>query len=71
MQCDLCKRKVVDKSGLCKYHSSAKDALYRGYVYWRDAYSVLSWKDYLNKVKALEETGAWVKDVIAMEELRT
>lgn len=67
MRCKLCKRQS-SADGLCKYHSGARTALRNGYVTWSKAYSELSWKDYLNRVKTAEGTGQWVKDVIVLEE---
>jgi hypothetical protein len=46
------------------------DALKRGYELWNEAYSGISWRDYLNRVKTLEDTGGWIKDVISLEETR-
>jgi hypothetical protein len=68
MQCKLCARKAEGAGELCRYHSAARDALKRGYGAWKEAYSGISWRDYLNKVKALDETGQWIKDVVTLEE---
>lgn len=70
MKCKLCKRKATHNVGLCQYHASALDALKRGYELWNEAYSGISWRDYLNRVKTLEDTGVWIKDVISLEETR-
>jgi hypothetical protein len=73
MRCKLCRRWAAEDgggggSGLCRYHSAARDALKRAYEAWREAYSGLSWRDYLNRVKALEQTGQWTREVVALEE---
>lgn len=68
MSCKLCKRAAKDVSGLCRYHSSASTELRNSYVVWNDAYSGMSWKDYLHRVKTAEGTGRWVREVIRMEE---
>lgn len=68
MQCRLCGREAEKNSDLCRYHSAARDALKRGFSAWREAYSGITWRDYLNKVKVLDETGQWIKEVIALEE---
>lgn len=68
MQCKVCKRKAEKDERLCQYHSSARDALKRGYASYKIAYSGISWRDYLNIVKALEDTGQWIKEVISLEE---
>jgi hypothetical protein len=71
MQCKLCKREPVKASDLCLYHSEARDALKRAHAAWEEAYSGMPWRDYLNRVKALDETGQWIKDVITLEETGT
>lgn len=67
MQCKLCKRKTEPSGDLCRYHKAAMEALKGGYALWNEAYSGLSWRDYLNRVKTLEDTGVWIKDVINLE----
>jgi hypothetical protein len=69
MSCKLCRRESKGGSdGLCRYHSDAKAALKSGYAQWNEAYSGMSWGEYLNRVKTAEGTGQWVKDVITLEE---
>jgi len=69
MQCKLCERKVrVGGKSLCGYHQGAVDNLKRGYKAWNEAYSGISWREYLNRVKTLGDTGQWTKEVIALEE---
>ena len=68
MQCKLCRREVKTDGELCRYHSAAGDALKRAHEGWEQAYSGLSWREYLNRVKALDETGQWIKEVITLEE---
>jgi hypothetical protein len=70
MQCKLCRRETEEEEGggLCRYHSTARDALKRGYEAWKEAYPGLAWRDYLNRVKALESTGQWIKEVVTLEE---
>lgn len=68
MRCKACKRDAEAGSGLCRYHSEARDALKSGFARWQEAYSGISWREYLNKVKALDETGRWIKEVISLEE---
>ena len=67
MQCKLCRREARMSDELCRYHSAARDALKEGYGTWREAYPSLTWREYLNRVKALEGTGQWVKEVVTME----
>jgi len=70
MPCILCQREVEKGDTLCRYHSAAREALKRGYEAWNAAHSGLSWREYLNRVKALDETGQWIKEVISLEETR-
>jgi len=68
MQCKLCRREAKQGDVLCRYHSEAKKALKDSYARWNEAYSGISWEEYLNRVKTAEGTGQWVKDVITFEE---
>jgi hypothetical protein len=68
MQCKLCRREVKKGTELCRYHSEAKMALKDMYARWNEAYSGISWEEYLNRVKTAEGTGQWVKEVITLEE---
>lgn len=67
MNCKICERKAK-KHGLCAYHGRALAALRKGYGCWNAAYSHISWEEYLQRVKATEGTGGWVKEVIKMSE---
>jgi hypothetical protein len=68
MSCKLCRRPAEDAEGLCRYHLQARVALRSGYIVWNEAYSGMSWKDYLNRVKTAEGTGRWVREVLSLEE---
>jgi len=65
--CRLCQREAKEKDGFCTYHLAAMDSLVRGYDAWKDAYSELTWLQYLTRVKQLKGTGEWVKEVIEFE----
>ena len=67
MQCKICKR-IAQDSGFCGYHKAARDALKKGYGAWKEAYSQMPWDEYLQRVKAIENTGQWVREVIEMDE---
>lgn len=67
MQCKICKR-IARNSVFCGYHEDARDALRKGYEVWKVAYSEMSWSEYLQRVKAIENTGQWVREVIEMQE---
>jgi hypothetical protein len=71
MQCKLCRREAEKEGYLCRYHSAARDELKRAHGAWQEAYSGVSWREYLNRVKALDETGQWIKEVISLEEAST
>jgi hypothetical protein len=66
--CKICRREAKKGEELCAYHSEARMALKDGYAKWNEAYSGISWRDYLNRVKTIEGTGQWVKDVITLED---
>ena len=57
-----------ERGSLCDHHKEAKEGLERGYKSWNEAYSGISWREYLNKVKTHGDTGQWIKEVIALEE---
>jgi hypothetical protein len=67
VKCQLCRRESETNSNLCRYHAQAKRVLLAAYNAWGEAYSGLEWKEYLDKVKQLPETGQWVKEVIGQE----
>ena len=60
--CVLCGRESVDGK-LCKFHAEALEALRRGYAEWRRRLGGITWREYLEAVASLGETGLWVKDV--------
>lgn len=68
MKCRACGKEAEADGDLCRRHSEARDALKRAYPKWQEAYSGMSWNEYLNRVKALGETGQWIKEVISLEE---
>lgn len=65
-KCFACARKV-SMSKYCFYHAQAFDNLTEHYKRWVEAYEIISWRDFLNKLLQMNETGIWVKDVIAVE----
>ncbi len=67
MNCLLCRRKA-ERDTLCRYHRNARDELKKGYRRWRHAYSAMSWEEYLNRIKRLDSTGQWVKEVAGLME---
>jgi hypothetical protein len=67
ISCRLCQRKANEKGEFCTYHLAAMDALVSGYDSWKEAYSDLTWLQYLTRVKQLKGTGEWVNEVIEFE----
>ena len=67
MKCRLCQREAKEKSEFCGRHAVAEEMLRNTYEKWRNAYAVLSWGEYLDKVKQLKGTGQWVKEVVVFE----
>jgi len=65
-KCRACGRDASSNE-FCNYHEQAYDALKKNYDLWRDAYGKISWKEYLERLLELKETGSWVKDVILLE----
>lgn len=65
-KCKACSRDASSDE-FCIYHEQAYDALKKNYDAWQDAYGKISWKEYLEKLLELKETGSWVKDVIMLE----
>ncbi len=67
MSCLLCRRRA-ERDALCRYHLDARDELKKGYRRWRDAYTGMSWREYLDRIKRLDATGLWVKEVADLME---
>jgi hypothetical protein len=63
-KCTTCSRKVLK---YCFYHSQALDDIKKYYKRWVHAYGIISWNDFLNKLLNMDETGSWIKEVIAIE----
>jgi hypothetical protein len=66
MNCKCCQRQVKENSRLCHYHLLAAESVRKVYHSWKEAYSGLSWSEYLNRVKDRQDTGQWVKEVIEL-----
>jgi hypothetical protein len=62
--CLLCSKKFF-RNGYCEIHSQAYEILKNTYQVWLKAYdNKLRFKDYLNTIYNLRETGEAVKEVI-------
>jgi hypothetical protein len=67
MKCNLCQKETEGKSEFCANHLAAEEKLRNAYSTWRNAYSELSWDEYLARIKQLKGTGRWVKEIIESE----
>ena len=60
--CPICGREVAERSELCLYHRHALDNLRDVFGDWERALGI-DWKEYLNRVQELDETGMWVREI--------
>lgn len=60
--CSICGRVVVDGSVFCHYHEEALDNIRSSYENWRKA-SDVSWEEYIQLLRQIDETGRWVREV--------
>lgn len=65
-KCAACHRIAVS-GNYCLHHTQALESLTGHYKAWVDAYGGISWQDFLIKLSKMQETGSWVKEVIAAE----
>jgi hypothetical protein len=63
MNCKVCSRKAIEKD-LCVYHYKALTEVRDAYKVWKNAYRVLTWKEYIEKIRKNEYTGQWVRDIL-------
>jgi hypothetical protein len=66
-KCAACHRTAMSGKKYCSHHSRALESLTDHYKAWVDAYGGISWQDFLDKLLKMQETGSWVKEVIAVE----
>ncbi len=62
-ECPVCGRQSDRKSDFCQYHNLAMENLQKEFEVWQRALEI-DWESYLDHVYALENLGAWVRDVI-------
>lgn len=65
-KCAACHRQA-SSGKYCPHHNQALESLTGRYKAWIDAYGGISWQDFLSKLLKMQETGSWVKEVIAAE----
>jgi hypothetical protein len=66
-KCAACHRNALPEGKYCLHHKQALDSLASHYKAWLDAYSSISWQDFMIKLSKMKETGSWVKEVIEAE----
>jgi hypothetical protein len=68
-KCAACHRKALlgNNNKYCQYHKQAFDSICNHYKAWVSAYGRISWKEFLTKLLGMQETGSWIKEVIAVE----
>ena len=66
-KCVACHRKALLDDKYCIHHKQAFDNMVNHYKVWVNAYGRISWEEFLNKLLGMQETGSWVKEVIASE----
>lgn len=65
MTCLACGKQAQDR--YCAYHEKALQNLRAHYDTWVHAYGNISWEKFLERLEEMQETGAWVKEVIKVE----
>jgi len=66
-KCTVCHRKALSGDKYCVHHKQAFDNIINHYKVWVNAYGRISWEEFLIKLSGMQETGSWVKEVIALE----
>ena len=66
-KCAACSRKALQGNKYCTHHAQAHTRLADHYKAWAGAYGGISWGDFMARLSKMEETGDWVKEVIAAE----
>ncbi len=66
-KCAACNIKASQDSKYCLHHNQALQSMMKHYNTWVNAYSSISLKDFMNKISGMNETGSWIKEVIAVE----
>jgi hypothetical protein len=66
-KCTACHRKALAGNKYCLHHKQAFDSMNNHYKAWVNAYGQISWEEFLHKLSGMQETGSWIKEVIAVE----
>ena len=62
-ECRICGRSSAEED-LCEYHSTAYTILRSAFEKWAATMEGLTWEEYIDSVRRLENTGQWIKEVI-------
>jgi hypothetical protein len=66
-KCVACHRKALLDDKYCIHHKQAFDNMINHYKVWVNVYGKIAWEEFLIKLSGMQETGSWVKEVIALE----
>jgi hypothetical protein len=66
-KCAACHRKALSGKKYCVHHSQAYDSLIEHYKAWVNAYGRISMEEFMDKLLHMNETGSWIREVIASE----
>jgi hypothetical protein len=66
-KCAACSRRAMPGNKYCTYHAQALARLADHYKTWVSAYGSISWDGFMARLSKMQETGDWVKEVIAAE----
>lgn len=66
-KCVACHRKALLEDKYCIYHKQAFDNIINHYKVWVNVYGKIAWEEFLIKLSGMQETGSWVKEIIALE----
>ncbi len=66
-KCIACHRKAVLDDKYCIHHKQAFDKMINHYKVWVNVCGKIAWEEFLIKLSDMQETGSWVKEVIALE----
>lgn len=67
--CAACHRKTLADNKYCIHHAQALQSLKDHYSTWSEAYGKISWREFLDRVSKMDETGSWVREAIEVERL--
>lgn len=66
-KCVACNKKADHDSKYCPQHNQAFQSMMKHYNTWVNAYGSISLEKFMSKISGMNETGRWIKEVIAVE----